>query len=144
MPNVNLKLHDVTLKALVKIAEENDVSLGQVIRDAIKSDLYKRQRAKRAVRPDERLVAPLRSLLADDLAYGRSWADLQNRLRIKGFAFAESGGGLILINLQGQRICKASELGYSYARLMQRIGRPFPRTVPPQPPLPILKAIAKN
>lgn len=126
MPEVPLKLNQVTLDALVRIAAEEDVSLGQVIRNAIKRELYRRLRTKRAVTPDERLVAPLRSLLADDLAYARTWADLLGRLRTKGYTLAESGGGLILTDLHGNRICKASDLGYSYSKLRSRIGRPFP------------------
>ena len=124
-----LKLNKVTLDALTKIAAEEDVSLGQLIRDAVKKELYRRLRAKRAVRPDERLVAPLRSLLADDLAYSKSWTDLLGRLRSKGYTLAESGGGLILTDLLGSRICKASDPGYSYTKLMHRIGRPFPKPV---------------
>ena len=122
-----MKFPQVTLDALTKIAEEEDVSFGQVIRDAVKRDLFRRGRAKRAIRPDERLVAPLRSLLADDFAYTETWQDLLSRLHNKGYNLAEAGGGIILTDLNGSRICKGSDLGYSYARLLQRMGQPFPR-----------------
>ena len=131
MPNVRLKLDQFALDALSQIAGEEDISLGQVIRDAVKRDLFRRERAKRAVRPDEQLVAPLRSLLADDFAYADTWEDLLRRLRRKGFNLAEAGGGIILIDLNGTRLCKGSDLGYSYGRLLRRLGRPFPlRSLP--------------
>lgn len=52
--------------ALRQLAGDEDTSVGNLIRDAIKRDLYRRSRAKTARRADERLVAPLRALLADD------------------------------------------------------------------------------
>ena len=38
-----------------------------------------------------------------------------------------AGGGLALHDRSGdRRMCKASELGFSYSRLMRRFGAPFP------------------
>ena len=48
------------------------------------------------------------------------------RLAHKGFLLAESGGGLILKRQSGERLCKASELGYSYSRLLARFDTAFP------------------
>ena len=111
--DVTIKLPAVTLVALQEIAGAEDVLIGHIIRDAIERDLRRRQSAKTPVRADERLVASLRALLADDFAYAENWADLFSRLRAKGFDLAESGGGLILTeHPSGQRLCKGSELGY--------------------------------
>ncbi len=126
MQDVSLKLPDETLKALRLIARQEDISPGQVIRNAISRDLQRRSKAKTARRADERLVAPLRALLAEDLAFSQSWEELLVRLRAQGFALAEAGGGLVLNDLNGMRLCKASELGYSYSKLMQRFTSPFP------------------
>lgn len=120
-------LDPLTIQALRRIAADEDLDVSAIVRRAIERDLYRRSRAKKADRPDERLVAPLRALLADDFAYAVDWTDLLTRLAHKGFALRESGGGLILVrHPSGDRVAKASELGYSYSRLMRRIGAPFP------------------
>ena len=126
MEPVFVKLPAVTLEALNRIARQEDVSVGQIIRDALNRDFRRREKAKKPVRADERLVAPLRALLADDFAYAVSWADLQNRLAGKGYCLREAGGGLCLHHLNGGRICKGSELGYGYASLMRKFRKPFP------------------
>ncbi|MEQ9261420.1 MAG: hypothetical protein RIG84_20220 [Roseovarius sp.] len=127
MPEIRLPLAAETLSALDRIAREERSDVGAVIRAAVQRDLYRRTRAKKAVRPDERLIAPLRALLADDLAYARDWPDLQSRLQAKGYALREAGAGLILVRYPaGDRLAKASDLGYSYSRLMRRFKAPFP------------------
>lgn len=124
---VTLKLPMATLAALRLVARDEDVTVGQIMRDAINRDLLRREKAKTPIRADERLVAPLRALLADDLAYAKNWHDLAQRLSVKGYALLESGGGLILCRLSdGVRLCKGSELGYSYSRLARRFDQPFP------------------
>ena len=125
--DVTLKLPKPVLDALILAADQDDVSVGQIIREAIDRDLRRRVAAKTPVRADERLVAPLRALLAVDFAYASSWDDLAQRLHGKGYTLAESGGGLILLDqATGQRICKGSELGYGYAQLLRKFNAPFP------------------
>ncbi len=120
-------LPEATLDALRKIASDEDVGIEHVLHGAIRRDLFRRSRAKKAVRADEQLVAPLRALLADDFAFSQGWDDLQNRLRVKGYSLHEAGAGLALHRYScGTRVCKASDLGNSYARLMRRFLTPFP------------------
>jgi hypothetical protein len=127
MLDISLRLPAPMVAALQRVATEQDVSVGQVIRAALHRDLARRQPAKPPNRADERLVAPLRALLADDFAFARDWADLLARLRAKGYVLAEAGGGLVLLAAgTGQRMCKGSELGYPYALLMRRFQAPFP------------------
>ena len=110
-----------------EIALERDVSVGQFIRDAVSREISRARNARPPVRADERLVAPLRARLADDLANSSNWDDLQRRLNEKGFTLQIAGGGLALHeHCGGRRICKASELGFSYSRLMRRFQTPFP------------------
>jgi hypothetical protein len=124
---ITVSVQNYRLQALREVAEREDVSVGQVIRDAIDRDLRRREKAKRDGRTDEALVAPLRSLLADELAFAQDWQDLQTKLAAKGYALQEAGGGLILVSLPSrERLCKASELGYSHTRLARRFGTPFP------------------
>ncbi len=121
-----LRLAPETWAALDRLARAEDVSVGALIRDAIERDLYRRSRAKKADRPDERLIAPLRALLAEDLAFARDWRDLQGRLGAKGYQLIEAGAGLALHRADGTKLCKASDLGYSHARLARRLGTAFP------------------
>ncbi len=125
--SITLKLSRAMVLALQQVADDTDITIGHIIRDAITHDLTRRQKVKTPVRADETLVAPLRALLADDFAYAQNWADLLRRLSAKGYILAESGGGLVLQEkATGARLCKGSELGYGYAHLMRRFDAPFP------------------
>ena len=109
------------------LAAERDISPGQLIRDLLAKEVTRCRMARPPVRADERLVAPLRARLAPDLAEAPSWSDLARRLAAKGFELREAGGGLALHDRRsGRRLCKASELGFSYSRLMRRLNAPFP------------------
>jgi hypothetical protein len=113
--------------ALDQISRMERVPVSDLVRDAVQRELYRRQRSAKADRPDEAALAPLRALLADDFAYATGWDDLTRRLLHKGYRLAESGPGLILVAQEtNDRICKASELGYSHAKLAGRLGGAFP------------------
>ncbi|PTQ74964.1 hypothetical protein [Celeribacter persicus] len=93
-----------------------------------------RDRLDEAVRPLEgafgykgpRKPHTLTAYLAHDFAYATGWDDLQDVLRAKGYELAERGGVLILQTVEGQRLCKASEIGQPSSRLMERFDAPFP------------------
>lgn len=128
MQPVTFLLPEPLLRAADEVAQARDVSLGALIRAALSAEIRRANLpAKTPNRADERLVDPLRALLAVDFGEARSWPDLQSRLSAKGFALREAGGGLALHALpDGTRLCKASELGHAYASLMRRFGAPFP------------------
>lgn len=127
MISVELKLHQEMLAAAQQIARAKDVSVGQLVRDALAREISRAKGARPPVRADERLIAPLRARLANDLAQAAGWDDLQSRLKAHGYALREAGGGLAVhTDPGGSRVCKASELGFSYSRLMRRFGTPFP------------------
>lgn len=123
-----VQMPDPMLHALRDLARQRDVTVGQIMRDALAQELRRSTRlSKTPARADETLLAPLRALLASDMAVARTWHDLQNRLKSKGCALREAGGGLALhSHPDGTRLCKASELGASYATLMRRFNAPFP------------------
>ena len=125
---VTLKLPEPLLQAADALARDRDCSLGAVIRAALSAEIRRANLpVKTPNRADERLVDPLRALLAADFGEARSWPDLQARLAAKGYALREAGGGLALhSHPEGSRLCKASELGHAYASLMRRFGQPFP------------------
>lgn len=116
-----------TLRALSALARQDDVTVGQLIRNAVAQDLRRRTKPKRDDRTDEALVASLRSLLAGDLADAIGWGDLHQRLARHGYTLRPAGGGLILCALSdGQKVCKASDLGYAHSLLARRFNRAFP------------------
>ena len=124
---VTVDIPEPMLRALSALARAEDVTVGQLMRDAIARDLRLRAKPKKDVRTDEVLVASLRSLLAQDLADATSWSDLQRRLARQGFTLRPAGGGLILCNLSdGQKRCKASDLGHAHSQLARTFGRAFP------------------
>lgn len=53
---VMFTLPETTLDAMRKIARDDGVEIGEVLQGAIRRDLFRRSRAKKAVRVDERLV----------------------------------------------------------------------------------------
>lgn len=126
--DVTVRLPGPLYEAALRLARQRDETLGRVIREALAAEIGRRRNgAKTPNRADEQLLGPLRVLLAADLAEARSWGELRTRLREKGFALQPAGGGLALYaHPDGTRLCKASELGQSYATLMRRFGRPFP------------------
>ena len=114
-------------EAAINLAVEQDISLGQLVRIALTKEIARANNAKPPVRADERLLAPLRARLAHDLAHATNWVDLENRLKNKGYILRVAGGGLALHDWPSdQRTCKASELGFSYSKLMRRFRKPFP------------------
>ncbi|MEL6683108.1 MAG: hypothetical protein AAFQ09_10760 [Pseudomonadota bacterium] len=115
-----------TIAALQQIVRHEDATLGRLIRDAVKRNLYRRSKANTAQKADERFVVPWRALLADDLAYAEGWDDLQDRLTRKGYQLQEGASGLGLNDLAGKRICMAFDLGYGYSERMRRFRAPFP------------------
>ncbi len=124
---IDIKLHPELADAARRMARARDITVGQLVRDLLARELRGVGQARPPVRADERLVAPLRARLAGDLAHARNWTDLQDRLENKGYALRAAGGGLALHALpDDQRVCKASELGFSHSRLMRRFGTPFP------------------
>lgn len=62
-----------------EMAQEDDISLGQLIRNLLSKEISRRRNARPPVRADEQFIAPLRARLAIDLAHGQSWNDIQAR-----------------------------------------------------------------
>ncbi|MGR3792933.1 hypothetical protein [Vannielia sp. SX4] len=128
MQRISFQVSHATLSSLMDEAQRADISVGQLLRDAVRRELRRRHTpAKTPRRADERLVARLGALLAPAFADAESWEHLQCLLQRKGFELRPAGGGLTLNDIEnGNRVCKASELGYPYARLIGRFRTAFP------------------
>lgn len=114
-------------EALEQLARRERVSLSALVQEAVRREVQRRGRRPKAEGPDEALLSPLRAHLADDFAFATGWAELETRLQHKGYRLVESGPGLILATWPGgEKLCKASDLGYSHARLSRKFGQPWP------------------
>ncbi|MEM8848507.1 MAG: hypothetical protein AAGE03_00595 [Pseudomonadota bacterium] len=114
-------------EAVKALATRFDVTPGQVVRQAVAEELRRRCKPpKTPNRADEALVASLQTLLARDIGQAVSWGDLDRRLSAKGYRMMAAGGGCALFTLAGEKLCKGSELGFTYRQLVRRFGRAMP------------------
>ncbi len=124
---VTFKMPEDMLRMAALIAREQDITVGQLLRELLRSEISRLQNARPPNRADEQLIAPLRARLAAPFAAATSWADLQARLAAQDFELRAAGGGLALHRKSStDRLCKASELGFSYSRLIERFRAGFP------------------
>lgn len=125
---IEILLQPPLRRAAHDIAQARDISLGQLIRDALLREVaLAHRKARSPVRADKRQIEMLRARLARDFAYARNWSDLIERLRYHNMVLREAGGGLALFSIPGGgRLCKASDLGYSLQTLAQKFRAPFP------------------
>lgn len=127
MERVSLKVHRDMLIVAQSIARESDITVGQLVRDLLAKEISRHKNARPPIKADEQLIAPLRARLAPLFAHSQSWQELQQRLHKLGYALHPAGGGLALHTYPtGERVCKASELGFSYARLVEKLQSGFP------------------
>ncbi|MGR3500748.1 hypothetical protein [Pseudaestuariivita sp.] len=121
MERVTLQVPREMLQVGAELARAQDITLGQLVRNLLSEEISRARNARPPNRADERLVAPLRARLARDLAEAQSWDDLDARLARKDYQLVPAGAGLALHRRHsGARLCKASELGFSYAKLIER------------------------
>lgn len=122
--DTTLKLSEPMLRAACDLARHRDLTVGQIVRDALAAEI---RRAGRKTRPQTATDISVRRVLAHNLAVAQDWRDLIDRFAAKGYALRPAGGGLALFRQStGTRYCKASDLGASYGALMRRFGAPFP------------------
>ncbi|KAA9007009.1 hypothetical protein [Histidinibacterium aquaticum] len=125
---VTLSLDPALLRAARDVADAREITIQQLLKDALTSELARaHRRARSPVRADERLLDLMRAKFSRDFAEARDWPDLMRRCRAKGVVLREAGGGLALFAAQnGARLCKASDVGARLNRLARRFRAPFP------------------
>lgn len=133
MREVSLKLPDPILRKLQLLARKDDVSIGQIVREAIERELQRRS-VPPPPDPNENVVQAHEGLRAEmDAATG--WHDLARRLRAHGCFVAEHKGDVVVKRFQNQEVvCRIVELGASYEALCARFKAPIPgpRQMPAQ------------
>ena len=121
---IQIRFDEDLARSVERAASRVDMPVGSYIRDTL-------AKASQPCHPALAYAGPrkplgLRAYLAHDFAYAQDWDDLREGLRAKGYELAERGGGLVLRTVEGERLCKASDIGHPYAALMKRFGAPFP------------------
>ena len=143
---MKIQLSEEMSEKLAKRAFSQNVSVGTVIRDALSQYLDgapvepgRRGEARKSGRRGRDVsgadesgparTAPAETVDLDDLksrfseAVERAsdWDELQERLRESGLDIAPKGGGLVVMQAgTGTELCKASDLGFAYSRLIRR------------------------
>lgn len=127
LESVTLKLPRDLLSGAQRVATARDVTIGHMVRQLLKREVERQLSEGRKSGTDVRLLAALSALLAQDMAEARDWGDLAERLRPHGYELRPAGGGVVLYKSScGTRVCKGSELGFSYGDLVKRFGVPMP------------------
>lgn len=124
--DVSIRMPMEMAEAIQSLAVRQDVTPGQVVRLAVSRELQRFAKPKTPNRADEGLVASLQTLLAADIASATSWEGLDQTLSLKGYRLMAAGGGCALFSVTGKKLCKGSELGFTYRQLVRRFGRGMP------------------
>ncbi|MEP5731553.1 MAG: hypothetical protein ABJL67_19515 [Sulfitobacter sp.] len=127
METVTLKLPPKLLTDAARVASGQDVTIGHLVRVLLAKEVERRLNPKTPMRADEGLLAALQALLARDMAEASGWSDLAARLKPQGYELRPAGGGISLHKSScGTRVCKGSELGFSYRTLVERFRAAMP------------------
>lgn len=122
-----LKLSQELLSDAGRVASAQDVTIGHLVRALLAKEVARRLHPETLNRADESLIAALQALLAKDMAEADDWDDLGARLGRHGYELCPAGGGVALHKAScGTRICKGSELGFSYRTLVRRFEMAMP------------------
>jgi len=124
---VTLRLPRNLLYRASDVAEQQDITVGHLVRQLLRKEVERRLDPKTPNRADEGLVAALQALLARQMALAQNWADLSLHLADAGYELRPAGGGLTLHKRPcGTRLCKASEIGFPYRALVKRFRAGMP------------------
>lgn len=127
LESVTLKLPRDLLSGAQRVASAREITIGHMVRQLLKREVARQLSTKRNEATYEHLLAALQALLARDMAEALDWDDLAARLCPHGYDMREISGGVALYKTScGTRVCKGSELGFSYAALCKRFGAEMP------------------
>ena len=119
--SVTLKLPRALLSEAQHVATAREVTIGHMVRQLLKREVDRQMSAKAEEDTERRLIVALQALLARDMADAGDWDDLATRLRPHGYEMQVRDGSAVLVKSScGTSVCKASELGFSYASMVKR------------------------
>ena len=124
MTEIPLKVPPEMLAVLDRLAVEQDVTVGHLIRETLDAKLSKKCDARPPVRADERLVATMRARLAPIFGSSTDWQELEQKLHAEGYELRPAGGELALHSWpEDVRLCKTCLLYTSPSPRDQRGSR---------------------
>ena len=128
LESVTLKLPRELLSGAQRVATAQEVTIGHMVRQLLKREVDRQLSSTDITTVSEGLISAVQTLLARDVADACDWDDLSHRLRPHGYVFRLNEGALVLFKTScGTRICRGSELGFSYASLVERFGQQMPK-----------------
>jgi hypothetical protein len=127
LESVTLKLPRELLSGAQRVATAQEVTIGHMVRQLLKREVDRQLSSKDITTVSGGLISAVQALLERDVADACNWDDLSHRLRPHGYVFRLNEGALVLFKTScGTRICRGSELGFSYANLVKRFGQQMP------------------
>lgn len=122
MKHMTLQLSAELYDKGAQLARDRDVTLGELLSDLLANE------ASRGDTDQSRIhsLDPLRARLMPDFNSAHGWADLQNRLREKGYSLHPAGDTAAVHRYpDGRHLCNINDLGVSYEGLVAQFRKPF-------------------
>ena len=125
--SVSIKLPEEALEAIEKIAQAEDITVGQFLRLAMTNELKKRHGSGDDFNADPDFLEPIIELLGPVFSEATGWNGLQSHLRPFGYEVVERAGELVLLQSHKDIVkCAIADIGYPYRMLLQKFRAPFP------------------
>jgi hypothetical protein len=125
---VKVRLSEEISDKLARRALSRGVSVGAIIREALGEFLDQVPR-KSNLEPAQTntSLGEIKSILANAVNLSTNWADLRKHLAENDLELAPKGGGLVVRSTSSDsELCKASEVGFAYSKLIERFGEGLP------------------
>jgi hypothetical protein len=132
---VNIRMSLAMRDALEELAVETDMSIGQLVREALHrflgefwSDAGEKQNGEASMpSPNDQVLERCRQAVTQALSVANDWKTMQDTLASRGCEYRALGGGLAMFDTSdGSYLCKASSVGPGYSKLIKRFRAPFP------------------
>lgn len=122
---IELHISNEMASTVSLVAQSEDATVGEIIRDAVRRDLRRRATIQNAETQQRRAFDPLRNLLQPDFEKALNWEHLQSRLLDKGYRLLQGRGDIMVHRASGERICRLSDLGQNQVALARRFQVAF-------------------
>ena len=123
--SIYIHIPDEMAEAISLIAQAEDATAGEVIRDAIWRDMRQRTLSIEGETPLQRAYDPLRLLLQDDFDQAQNWPHLRSLLQDKGLQLLQGQHDLMIHRTSGEQICRLSDIGQNRVALNRRFDAAF-------------------
>jgi len=132
---VNVRMSVSMRDALEELAVETDMSVGQLVREALQrflAEVWAHTGEEQNVdtstpSPDDSVLERCRQAVRQALSLASDWKTMQGILATNGYEYRALGGGLTMFDTtDGRYLCKASDVGPGYSKLIKRFRAPFP------------------